>query len=78
MGFVHHDFFFRHDFVLGRFDGRFMLKLVDMKWIVSQGGAHMFAVGVSLLAVGLGTSNPGFWIPGIAFMAIGLAQRAKR
>lgn len=38
----------------------------------------MLAVGVSLIAVGLGTSNPGFWIPGCVFMAIGYFQRAER
>jgi hypothetical protein len=37
----------------------------------------MFAVGIVLLAVGLGTSNPGFWIPGAVFMAIGAVKRAR-
>ena len=31
----------------------------------------MLAIGVSLVAVGLGTGNPGFWMPGCVFMAIG-------
>ncbi|MEB2519814.1 hypothetical protein SOP85_31035, partial [Pseudomonas sp. YuFO20] len=38
----------------------------------------MLAVGISLLAVGLGTGNPGFWIPGCVFAAIGCSQRVKR
>lgn len=38
----------------------------------------MFAVGLSLLAVGLGTSSPGLWVPGAVFMTIGFTQRAKR
>ena len=38
----------------------------------------MFAVGVALVAVGLGTGNPGFWIPGCVFMAIGSARRGNR
>lgn len=38
----------------------------------------MLAVGVALVAVGLGTGNPGFWIPGCVFMAIGGFQRVNR
>lgn len=30
----------------------------------------MLAVEVALVAVGLGTKNPGFWIPGGVFMAV--------
>lgn len=35
----------------------------------------MFAVGIALLAVGLGTSNAGLWIPGAALMAAGVVKR---
>ncbi len=31
----------------------------------------MFATGITLFAVGLGTGNPGLWIPGCALMAAG-------
>ncbi|WP_156795343.1 hypothetical protein [Pseudomonas antarctica] len=37
----------------------------------------MFTVGVSFLAVGLATSIPGFWIPGLVFMAVGVSQKSK-
>ncbi|AZE55864.1 hypothetical protein C4K03_3711 [Pseudomonas synxantha] len=37
----------------------------------------MFIVGASLLAVGLATSIPGIWIPGIVFMGIGVSQKPK-
>jgi len=37
----------------------------------------MFAVGIALLAVGLGTSNPGLWIPGAALMAARVVKRAR-
>lgn len=37
----------------------------------------MFAVGFVLLAVGLGTSNPGLWIPDAALMAAGVVKRAR-
>ncbi len=37
----------------------------------------LFVVGMTLLAVGMGTSNPGFWIPGSVFMIIGWSQRQK-
>lgn len=38
----------------------------------------MLAVGVALVAVGLGTGNPGFWIPGCVFMTIGCFKRVNR
>ncbi len=37
----------------------------------------MFAVGIALLAVGLGTSNAGLWIPGAAIMAVGVVKRVR-
>jgi hypothetical protein len=37
----------------------------------------MFIVGASFLAVGLATSIPGIWIPGIVFMVIGISQKPK-
>ncbi|MBV4481797.1 hypothetical protein [Pseudomonas khavaziana] len=37
----------------------------------------MFIVGASLLAVGLATSIPGIWIPGIVFMGIGVSQKPR-
>lgn len=37
----------------------------------------MFIVGASLLAVRLATSIPGFWIPDIVFMGIGISQKPK-
>ena len=36
-----------------------------------------FILGVIWLPLGLGTDNPAFWIIGLAFMAIGLANHAK-
>ena len=38
----------------------------------------MLAIGVSLVAVGLGTGNPGFWMPGCVFMAIGCFKTVGR
>lgn len=35
----------------------------------------MFAVGIAMLAVGLGTSIPGIWTPGAALMAAGAIKR---
>lgn len=37
----------------------------------------MFAVGTALLAVGLGTSIPGIWIPGAALIAAGAMKRMR-
>lgn len=37
----------------------------------------LFIVGLPLLAVGIGTASPGFWIPGMVFMIIGWSQRSK-
>jgi len=37
----------------------------------------MFAVGIALLAVGLGASMPGLWIPGAALMAAGAVKRVR-
>lgn len=37
----------------------------------------MFIIGVSLLAVGISTANPGFWIPGSVFMVIGWSKKSK-
>jgi hypothetical protein len=37
----------------------------------------MFIIGISLLAVGIGTANPGFWIPGCVFMVIGWSKKSK-
>jgi len=37
----------------------------------------MFAVGIALLVVGLGTSNLGLWIPGAALMVAGVVKRAR-
>lgn len=37
----------------------------------------MLAIGIALLVVGLGASNPGIWIPGAAFMVIGAAKRMR-
>jgi len=37
----------------------------------------MFAVGIALLAVGLGTSNAGLWIPGAALIATGVVKRVR-
>lgn len=36
-----------------------------------------FVIGMSLFAVGLGTANPGFWIPGSVFIIIAWSQGAK-
>lgn len=38
----------------------------------------MLAVGVSLLALGIGIQNPTFWIPGGVFFVIGISQKLKR
>lgn len=37
----------------------------------------MFIIGMCLLAVGIGTANPGFWIPGAVFMVIGWAKKSR-
>lgn len=43
-----------------------------------HGESIVFAVGISMLAVGLGTGNAGFWIPGCVFMAIGFSQKSSK
>ncbi|MGO3029715.1 hypothetical protein, partial [Pseudomonas helleri] len=42
-----------------------------------HGESIVFAVGISMLAVGLGTGNAGFWIPGCVLMAVGLSQKSS-
>lgn len=45
---------------------------------VVHGESIVLAVGISMLAVGLGTGNAGFWIPGCVLMAVGLSQKSSR
>jgi len=47
------------------------------KGYFQSGRTLMLATGIALLAVGLSTSNPGFWIPGTVFIAIGAAKRMR-
>lgn len=38
----------------------------------------MIGIGVSMLALGLATANPAFWIPGLVFTVIGSSGRMGR
>jgi len=67
--------FFRHDDPLAAPATCFCVNWRDFARGLSIKENAVFAVGIAMLAVGLGTSIPGIWIPGAALMAAGAIKR---